>query len=304
MLSRTIRTLAAGAPAALLAMHAPAAHAATYTFSIGVAANFANAVLDIINDFENFYSGDTYQISYHIDSTANLKSCILTPSTATNYTTNCPNGHYDLFLSADTAAPAAVSTLGMVVAGVTQAPFFYATGSLELFSQSVNISAGLPTTFTVPFVIADPSKAPYGFAAMTVLNTAPWSLGLNTTSPYPQATTGQVSFVHTQPNINATYAAVSGSSPAYAYGFVAKSQICTFSGGAEHYNSLYFHHEYVYSDTSHPYSRIVQNGIPVELGQADALKTQVINFVDYLGGGGDGSGLGDIQFFCYGTTPP
>jgi molybdate transport system substrate-binding protein len=312
MSGRNTKALLAGAPAALLALSASPAHATHYTFSIGVAANFATAVQQVISAFADYYAGltgDTYTINVHSDSTGNLKTCILTPSTATNYTTNCPSGHYDLFLSADTTTPAAVSTQGMIVGGVTQAPFFYAIGSLDLYGQQTDISAGLPTTFTVPFVIADPSKAPYGFAAMTVLNTSPWSLGLNTTAPYPQSTTGPVSFVHTQPNIGATWGSVynPAGSPTYAYGFVNKSAICQLDdNGNESYPTPPggFHHEYVYNDPSHPYGQIVQNGLPIELGQSAALKTQVMNFVAYLGGSGDGGGLAVIQQFCYGTTAP
>jgi molybdate transport system substrate-binding protein len=303
MLSTKMKTLAVGASAALSVVGAPAAHA---QFTIGVAANFGNTVYDIINDFSSYYGLDPTAFAVQVDSTGNLKTCILTASTATNYTTNCPVGHYDLFLSADTATPAAVSTLGMVISGVTQAPFFYATGSLDLYGQDTDISSGLPTTFTVPFVIADPSKAPYGFAAMTVLNTSPWSLGLNSTAPYPQTTTGQASFVYTRGNISLTFAAVynPSGSPTFAYGFVNKSAICTNSGGTEYYTLPGYHHEYLYNDSSHPYGEIVQDGIPIELGQTSTIKTQVINFIDYLGGGGDGAGLADIQYFCYGTTPP
>jgi molybdate transport system substrate-binding protein len=310
MLSGNVKSLAAGVPAALLALAAPA-HATNYAFSIGVAANFATAVNDVIAAFENF-SSDTFTITINVDSTGNLKTCILTPSTATNFSTVCPFGHYDLFLSADTATPAALATQGMIVGGVTQAPFFYATGSLELYGQSTDISGGLPSTLTVPFVIADPSKAPYGFASMTVLNTSPWSLGLNSTAPYPQTTTGPASFVNTAPNIGATWGAVNnpGGSPTYVYGFVNKSAICrlnnsnvqTFPTPPRAVGS--FFHEYVFNDASHPYGQIVQNGLPIELGQAATLKTQVMNFVAYLGGSGDGQGLKAVKKYCYGTTAP
>jgi molybdate transport system substrate-binding protein len=304
MLNAKMKTLAVGASAALSVIGAPAAHA---QFTIGVAANFGNTVQDVILDFASYY-GIKGSFTVQVDSTGNLKTCILTPSTATNYTTNCPKGHYDLFLSADTATPHAVSTLGMVVSGVTQAPFFYATGSLELYGENTDISSGLPTTLTVPLVIADPSKAPYGFAAMTVLNTAPWSLGLNTTASYPQTTTGQASFVYTRANIGFTFNAVytTSGSPAFAYGFVNKSAICTKSGSTEYYTLPGYHHEYLYNDSSHPYGQIVQDGIPIELGQTSTIKTQVINFVNYLGASnnGDGFGLADIKYFCYGTTAP
>jgi molybdate transport system substrate-binding protein len=306
MSSRKMTAAAAGMSAALSVLGAPAAHAQTL-FKIGVAANFYNTVQTIIDDFLTAYNL-TGSVATYIDSTANLKKCILTPATATNFATNCTYGvQYDLFLSADTAAPAAIAAntnppLGMVVNGVTQGTFFYATGSLELYSLPTgpDISAGLPSTLTVPFVIADPSKAPYGFAAMTVLNSAPWSLGLNTTAPYPQTTVGQASFVHTAANISLTFAAVSNGS--YAYGFIAKSAICSASGGVESFSSGH-HHEYAFNGTP-TYPEIVQDGIPIELGQTSTTKTQVVNFINYLQGGVDGFGLTDIQNSCYGTTAP
>lgn len=308
MLSGHMKSLAAGVPAALLALSAPA-HATDYFINIGVAANFAIAVNDVANAFINFHSGNgnNYFFTFTIDSTGNLKTCITTPSTATNYATVCPNGGYDLFLSADSATPVAVSTFGMVVPPSTtpQAPFFYATGSLDLYGQNTDISGGLPTTFTVPFVIADPSKAPYGFAAMTVLNTSPWSLGLTSTMTYPPSGTGQTSFVHTQPNINATFASVydAGGSPIYAYGFINKSAICQISGGAETYPLGGFHKEYVFNGAN-PYAQIVQDGLALEQGQSTDTKAVILDFVSYLGGGGDGKGLVAVKFYCYGTTAP
>src|SRR5262249_35569317 len=158
MLNGHMKTLAAGVPAALLALSAPA-HATNYNFTIGVAANFATALGDIVDAFDAYYfanGGNTYNIRLVIDSTGNLKTCITAPSTATTYSTVCPNGHYDLLLAADSATPVGLQTsFGMIVPPSTtpQPAFFYATGSLVLYGQHTDISAGLPTTFTVPFVI-------------------------------------------------------------------------------------------------------------------------------------------------------
>jgi molybdate transport system substrate-binding protein len=302
MLKDKMKSLAVGASAAFAAMGAPAAHA---QFNIGVAANFG-ATLDVL--ISNFQALTGHTLTRVIDSTGNLKACIQTPSTATNFTTNCPGGHYDLFLSADTATPAALSTFGMTTGTVQESPFFYAIGSLDLFSKSVDISAGLPSTFTVPFVIADPSKAPYGFAAMTILNTAPWSLGLNSTQPYPQTTTGQASFVHTEANILATFLAVNQTPPLFSYGLVHKSAICRLnSRGSETYTvAPGFHHEYIFNATDHPYPEIIQNGLAIELGQTSTIKQQVLDFIDYLHGVGSNgtTGLTTIKNFCYGTTAP
>jgi hypothetical protein len=128
---------------------------------------------------------------------------------------------------------------------------------------------------------------------------------------YPPSTTGQTSFVHTAPNINATWGAVNnpGGSPIYAYGFVNKSAICRLSGGVETFPtppraSGSFFHEYVFNDASHPYAQIVQDGLALEQGQSTALKAQVINFVNYLNGSGNGQGRTAVKKYCYGVTAP
>jgi molybdate transport system substrate-binding protein len=319
--------LASGVSAACLLLGAPGAQAAAYTIKIGVAANFYSTVLEIISKYKAYHAGDgnTYTFTTTSDSTGNLRNAILAGGTATT-------APYDLFLSADTAAPNAVSTLGMVVSGVTETPFFYATGSLVLAAQTTDIascptpgagaSCGLPTTGSsiyTNFVIADPSRAPYGAAARTVINQAPWSLGLSTatTFTYPPATF-PASYVNTQANIGLTFYAVNNvTPPTYAYGFVAKSQVCkngalgSASGGVFKITKAF---EYVYNGASSPnfghtattaqtYSKIVQNGLPIERQQSAALKTVVIDFKNYILGGGDGQGTTLRTKYCYGVTP-
>jgi len=314
--------LAGGVSVACLLMGLSSADAATYNLKIGVAANFYNTVNDIVAAYQNYHSGDgnTYNFTVTSDSTGNLKTAILAGGTT---------GPYDIFLSADTAAPAAVATLGLIYGGVTQSPFFYATGSLVLAAQSVNIadcptpaaghSCGLPTTASsvyTHFVIADPSKAPYGKAALTVLNEAPWSLGLATTSTYPVATF-PASYVYTSANIGTTFDAVNKSGPTYAYGFVAKSQVCnngslgSASGGTLRITHAF---EYVYngasspnfghtSTTSQTYPKIVQNGIPIERNQTAATKAVIVDFDNYVLGSGDAQGTALRTQYCYGTSP-
>jgi molybdate transport system substrate-binding protein len=319
MLRSKTNALACGVSAACLMLSASSAHAATYNIKIGVAANFYNTVLDIISAYKSYHTGDgnTYNFTTTFDSTTNLKNAIIAGGTT---------GPYDIFLSADTAAPAAVSTLGMIYSGATQAPFFYATGSLVLAAKSVNIadcptpaaghSCGLPTTGSsvyTHFVIADPSKAPYGLAALAVINQAPWSLGLATTSTFPPATF-PASYVYTSANIGTTYNTVNAVVPTYAYGFVAKSQVCT-NGSLSTTTRIKFAFEYKYDGSSSPnfghtgttsqtYARIVQNAIPIELNQAAATKTVIIDFDNYILGGGNGQGTTLRTQYCYGTTFP
>ncbi|MBY6240839.1 substrate-binding domain-containing protein [Methylosinus sp. Sm6] len=328
MLRNKTMALAGGVSAACLLWGAPGAHATDYAIYVGVAANFNATVLDIINKYKAYHNndGNTYTFYTTSDSTGNLRAAILAGGTATT-------APYDLFLSADVVSPSTVASagLGMVVGTVTQTPFFYATGSLVLAAQSVDIascptpgagaSCGLPTTGSsvyTNFVIADPSKAPYGAAARTVINQAPWSLGLSTatTFTYPPATF-PASYVHTSANIGTTFYAVNKTSPAYAYGFVAKSQVCnngalgSASGGSFKITKAF---EYVHDGSSSPnfghgattpqtYSKIVQNGIAIERQQSADLKTVVIDFKNYILGGGNGQGTTLRTKYCYGTTP-
>ncbi len=324
MLSSKMKTLACSASTACLMIYATPSQATTATFHIGVAANFYNTVLKIISAYNNYYHpglGTADSISAYSDSTSNLETCILTPTTATNFSTNCPNGYiYDLFLAANTAAPAAVSAggLGMVYSGVTQTPFFYATGSLVLAAVSTNIadcptpaagdSCGLPTTGSsiyTDFVIANPAKAPYGLAAMQVINQSPWSLGLSTTSTYP------VGDVYTSANIGTTFAAVNAAAPSYAYGFVAKSQLCNNGSLGAVTGTLYITKafEYAYNGASSPnfghttttsqtYPQIVQDGIAVQVAdQTATTQAEILQFINYLttSAGNDGKGLAWIQ---------
>jgi molybdate transport system substrate-binding protein len=315
--------LAGGVSAACLLLGAPSAGATTYNITLGVAANFYSTALDIIAAYQSYKSGDgnTYNINAVSDSTGNIRAAILAAGTATT-------APYDMFISADTVSPSTVAAagLGLVYPGTTvQTPFFYATGSLVLAAQTTNIascptpgagaSCGLPTTGSsiyTNFVIADPSKAPYGAAARTVINQAPWSLGLNASTVYP------VSHVYTAANIGLTFYAVNNvTPPTYAYGFVAKSQVCKngvlgAAGGGTFKITKAF--EYVYNGASSPsfghttttsqtYAKIVQNALAIEHQQGASTKAVIVDFGNYIVGGGDGQGTFYRNKYCYGLTP-
>ncbi len=251
---------------------------ATTNIKIGVAANFSNTLNAIISSFQNYYNGSGYTFTITVDATTNLKNAIIAGGAT---------GPYDLFLSADYAAPEALYTsYGSLVVG---SPFEYAIGSLELYSgpvNTVNISAGLPYPLTTNLVIADPTKAPYGLAASQVLASSPWGI-----------TTIPSGYVYTRPNINATYSAVQAGT--YAYGFVAKSAICQYYSGSEHYVAGTYHYEYLYNNASHPYSQIKQYGIEIALTRTAAQNTELSNFVNFLTGVGTTLGTAIIQKYCY-----
>lgn len=263
----------------LILMYSPSYAAAT--IKIGVAANFSTTLNAIIASFQNYYNGSGYTFVVTVDSTTNLKNAIIAGGAT---------GPYDLFLSADFAAPQDLFTNHNSL--VVGSPFEYAIGSLMLYSgpvNTVNISAGLPSPLTTNIVIADPTKAPYGKAASQVLASSPWNI-----------TTIPSGFVFTRPNINSTYSAVQAGT--YAYGFVAKSAICQFYSGSEHYVAGTYHHEYLYNDAAHPYSQIQQYGIRIALSRTAAQNTELANFVNFLTGVGTTLGTAIIQKYCY-TLP-
>jgi molybdate transport system substrate-binding protein len=288
MRSTKLKTAAAaGISAALSAVCAPAAHA---DFTIGVAANFSDEVQNIISLFQAANNGQYSGVSVNVlvDSTADIKTCIVTSNA-----TNCQGyTSIDLFLSADKATPLALTSKAMIQpsgATVSTAPFFYADGSLVFWSATQSsATSGLPASIPADFVIADPSKAPYGFAAMTILQESPYNLtSLATTLVYPPTTFGGAyTHVYTAPNILQTYQQVLFAGPSDPqYGFVAKSFVCTRAPGSTVQSIANYGTEYVYTNGSTPtYSAIIQYGLPVESGQTDTVKNQVLAFVAFLQG--------------------
>ena len=181
--------------------------------------------------------------------------------------------------------------------------FLYAVGTLELWSASQSVATGLSTTvpFNPPIVIADPTKAPYGYAAQQVLAYAPWSFPRNTNlvakcaDPNTGVTNNNclvqdpANGLFTQGNISLTYSAVK--SGAYKSGFVAQSQICkantagvkTFSG---------YHYTYL---SAGPYVNgpIKQWGITLT---SAAAGTELYDFLQFLS---STAGQTIIKSYCY-----
>lgn len=236
------------------------------TVRIGVAANFYATLQKITAAYTLSHPGETFTISW--DSTANLKAKIIAGGNA---------GPYDLFLSADKSTPDSLVTSNPTL--VIAPDFQYAIGSLILWSNTagINISAGLPYPLTTNFVLADPTKAPYGLAAAQVLSTAPWSIPITTV--YPSG------FAKIQPNIVATYNSVAAKT--YPYGFVHLSAVCTknLTSGVQTITapSATSYHQYLYNDAAHPYTRILQYGVNINIaGRTAAQTTQLNNFVTFL----------------------
>lgn len=137
----------------LLALGNPTLRAEELT--IAVASNFTGAMDALISRFETS-SGHEVKVSY--GSSGRLYAQII-------------NGApFELFFSADQAKPQRLEQAGHVV---PDSRFTYATGALVLWSATPGITLtqgeSLQTQAISRLAIANPRLAPYGFAAMQVL---------------------------------------------------------------------------------------------------------------------------------------
>ncbi|ACK51585.1 hypothetical protein Msil_2663 [Methylocella silvestris BL2] len=275
MLSREVKKLALGVSTALALLYSPA-HATT--IRIGATPSFSDALNDIIASFQNYYiiNGNlTYNVVVTTDTTDNLKSAIVSGGAT---------GPYDLFLSSGYVSPYDLATSNPTL--VVGSPFRYAIGSLMLYSTSVDISAGLPSSLTKDFVIADPATDFYGKATAQVLATTPGIL-----------TALHGDHVKTRDDIGSTFAAVDGG--IYGYGFVAKSQICQYYGGAEHYVDGTYHHEYRSNNAAHPYLELALKGIKIARTRATDEEAELASFINFLTGVGTSVGTDILKQYCY-----
>lgn len=170
------------------------AHAADVR--LAVASNFRPAMLAIITEFEKA-SGNKVSASYG--------------SSGKFYAQITHGAPFDVLFSADQTKPAALLTAGLAVVG---SDFTYALGELALWSAHSNIaSSGVGALRVGAFnklALANPKLAPYGAAAVQVLN----SLGLHELTQ-PKWVQGE--------NIAQTFQFVSSGSA--ELGFVARSQL-------------------------------------------------------------------------------
>lgn len=282
---------------------------AASTINVAVAANFAGAMTALIAQFKAAYPTQGYNVTFTADSSGTLLTQIQSKSVA-----------YDLFLSADATRPNTLTTssfttslggAGTCVPSATAgcgsgAPFLYAVGELELWSPTLNVSSGLPTTpaanpfvFNPSIVLADPTKAPYGYAAQTVLHYSPWNEPLTVTTGCKDPNTGVAASclaqtpslgIFEQANISLTYSAVKGG--AYHSGFVAQSQVCKANtSGVKTFTG--FHHTYAWNDPTYPHGKINQWGITIT---SAAAGTELANFLAFLK---SAAGQAIIKSYCY-----
>jgi molybdate transport system substrate-binding protein len=259
-----------GVTAALLAASSLGAHAAN--INLAVASNFYisgtvgnSPIADLIAAYLNSHPADTVTVVQN-GATGTLESQI-TGGNALGV---------DLFLAADTAHPQdLVTNFPTLVVG---SAFNYAIGTLVFWSNTTNVdvtcatgSCGYNASIYPKVAIANPSTAPYGVAANTLL-TGRYSL------PAPLSSNTLVTEFS---NIDTTFAAVKNQS--VTVGFVALSQICQAGSYPTSGSALV----YPPTDTSvspvvFNYNPIVQAGIAIAHTRTADQEAELSAFVAYL----------------------
>ena len=302
-------TSAAGLMSLSFLAHAGSPHAKT-NINLAVVSNFYgfppsnSAITDIVNAFEMENPGYTVTV---VDNGAT--------STLEQHIINGNALGVDLFLAADTATPLdflinhfnLVSPYNFPLSSPKLYIFNYAQGILALLSNTPGVddscdaggSCGYDSALYKTVAIADPSLAPYGVAAQTVL-TGRYKL----TPPLSNNP-----LVHEYPNITATFDAVIAEKD--PVGFVAMSAICSNGSYPTPGNGTsalaYFAIE---STTTTPpvlinnYNPLTQAGVAVKNPRGSAENTELQAFVDFLtdfttSPSADSPMVTTLKKFCY-----
>lgn len=203
---------------------------------VAVAANFAS-VLDALAAGFNADTGNTVVAS--------------PGATGALYTQITQGAPFEVFLSADNRRPRQAVDEGF---GVEGSVFTYAIGKVVLYSKSIDVADGTAVLKAGHFqhiAVADPTTAPYGVAAIAVIE----SLGL-TAALAPKVVTGQT----------VTQAFQFVDSGNAELGFVALSQVIGRDGS-----------QWVPPTDSYP--AIVQEAVLLKPGAGDPAAEA---FLDYL----------------------
>jgi len=260
-----------GAAAAVLMSSSFAAHA--QNINLAVASNFyisgmlgSSPIADLIAAFHK--ANPTYTVTVAQNGATGTLETQITGGNGLGV---------DLFLAADTAHPQdLVTNYPTLVVG---SAFHYAIGTLAFWTNtsSVNVTCGTGgtcgynSTAYPKVAIANPSTAPYGVAANTLL-TGRYGLA----SPLSSNP-----LVDEYTNIDTTFSAVQSGSE--KVGFVALSQICVGRSWPTSGNALV----YPPTDTSvspviFNYSPIIQDAIKIAHSRTPAQNTELNAFVAYL----------------------
>jgi molybdate transport system substrate-binding protein len=290
MLNRLTRRLALGLTAALAAMWSPPADA---QIVIAAAGGFGPVASEIVRAFE-FHYATHHDLNYRRNVTLIIKDAATIKSDITGNPAT-----YDLFLSSSKDEPEQLAkNNGSLVAGK---PFAYTVDSLELFSPSIDITAGLKYPLTTEFLIPDPDKDNYGEAVAQLLGSPPWNIP---DSAIPGG------YVVALPNASVVYAALRfGKQP---FGFVARSQVCKYANRVFSYPPGSYHHEYKPDDPAHPYDAelVTLTGIKLAKTRTSDQETELQNFISFLTGAADSfgdtptEGTSIIRSHCLGLPGP
>lgn len=150
---RPLSTLTAAAVLSAIAI-LPVGTARAGEVKIAIAANFTQAAKDIVVLFER-QTGHTAVVSFG--------------STGQLYTQIAKGAPFEVFLAADRKRPQKAGAEGL---GIAQTRFTYATGKIVLYSRDAKLIEGpsiLKNGGFSKIAIANPATAPYGAAALQVM---------------------------------------------------------------------------------------------------------------------------------------
>jgi molybdate transport system substrate-binding protein len=275
MLNSKMKKLALGLSAAVAMMWSASANAQD-VLEIAAEPVFANQALDFGFAFEEFYFTNhniDYSFGEAVEGGAEIKADLI-------------NGKLfaDLYFSATPEIPKYLARhYPKLVVG---RPFTVAMDSLELYSPSVDISAGLPFALTTTFAIPDPTQDNFGAAAFEVISQWPWRIPASLIPAPFKSIPG--SFVLTYPSEGQTFSAIRhGRVP---YGFIPRSEVCSYNvtSGTSSYPDGSFHHEYK-PFGRHPYNPELVTVTAIRLAKnRTALQEQALdNYVAFLTGAKD-----------------
>jgi molybdate transport system substrate-binding protein len=245
---------------------------------------------DVVAAFQAYYANFGANYAYNVVVTANSPQGLEADVIAGNGA-----GPYDIIISSDKKVPHQLATnYPSLVVGT---PFKYAEDFLLLYSETVDISSGLPYPFTTNFVIPDPTQTNYGKASAEVLSSYPW---------YVDPATIPSGYIFTAPSAGISYGSIDAGT--YAYGFIAKSTVCRLFGGSEIYSSPSYYREYKPDNANHPYDKLVLKGIELANSTRTGLQpTEISDFIAFLTGGTDSlgntptNGVNLLQSYCLKT---
>ena len=319
MTNKTVLKLSIGACAlmqACVSLPAVAATCATTSnITVAVTPTLTTTFSTITSDFALVYSAnytpntpaDCYTVSLISATASTIAGTVGAAAVAGGNASSA----YDVFIAESPLVPAQLAgKYSSLLSGVL--PFWVANDTLELYSTTVDISAGLPL-FPTAFSVPNPATLdPYGLATVQVLKLG-WPKALAKGLPI------------TTDDAFSAWTALEYGAGSPAYGFTGKSQICTNIGsGGESYEDGTYHHEYVFGRdyvTPLPWTGLklnqLSNGAVVaRTTQAEAAVNAFISFLSQAsvtvpnntpgGSGGtttlDGGKAGLAQS-CLKTTP-